>query len=283
MLEDLTFTITNLEQAQTGESVDTWTTNIPSGLVLSDYLEFDNGADVYVNISGINETSGESFNGFYKVTSVTDGITTSEFTTDINFKQAIGSYDSSEGSISVDNSAQIKYNNTDDIWEFIRRDGTLLEISVGGIVINNKASGFIADRLIDNETEFNDLFNGGASLDSTVYFVDPITDIPIQNEYIIIKPKSDDTDPNTRYKYTLNNSVEFLKSNIKIECIGGAYIEYSRANISLQSRTDSIINVLKKDTDSDLSINQIDNYYSAISITPNEEIVYDDDVLIYKY
>ena len=277
VMEDAPVTIIGLDQAQTGETVDTWTSSVSSG-VLSDYLVFGNGADVYINIRNITEGVSDDLNGYYKVVSVDDGLST--FTTDTSFKSAIGVYNGSNGFVSVDNSAQIKYNFTDETWEFIKRDGTDLEISVSSIVINDKPTGFIADRLINNDSDFNDLFNGGVSVDDTIFLVDPSTSEPIKNEYIIVKPKFDVAESEAKYKYVLNNSVEILESNVRIECVGGAYIEYSVANISIQSRSDSLVSVQSKDLDNDLSIKQIDNYFDSNSITPNEELTYEDGTIL---
>lgn len=226
-----------------GVTEDTWTVTLSSG-VLSDYLTSND----FVQIKGFNENTGEIINGYYKL----NFVSTNYFSTIRTHNAIIADNPTSQtgdtGTLSKDISAMIRWNNSQNYFEFVDRQNNLLPINCSGFFVNNIASGFVADRVISSNLQFNQLFSDNIATGSNIcYLKKPetgYTDI-IEKEYIYLKANTDTVDGH----YELFNYVEILGSNIKIESAPGITIKYMNSTSGFRIQDDTQLNVYNYNND----------------------------------
>lgn len=248
-------TITDLDVGdQSGETTDEWTVTVSSG-VLSDYISSGD----YIQITGIDEDSGEEINGYYLVNTVNDG--GPSFTTYRTFNSVDGTNKTLQsGNIYLDVASLIKWDETNQYWSLERRDGTLLPLNCAGFFIDGVATGFLADRVITTSAQFTELFENLDSGEDTCYLKKPETNYVdiIESEFIAIKPNVDTADGS----YTLNNNVEILGNNVEIKTFAGAYIKAGANNISFKIK-DNTYMPIDEYLGTDIEILSEDSYYTS--------------------
>jgi len=143
-------TISSFEMntGETSINEDTWTTTAGDS---ADLVNND-----YVQVSGIDEDTGEIINGYYRVKSY-DGST---LVTDRDFKAIVADSNKSglSGELYKDNAAMIKWNESDSRFELVTRDGELLGLSLDSLQLNGVDAGFYSffiNTVISNQTEFD--------------------------------------------------------------------------------------------------------------------------------
>ena len=253
-------------------SLDKWNLTLSTGDLTN--LVYSNGANVFINIYSFSELTGQVINNYYKVVDVVDatdtGETSSYITTDRTFQAMnVTPYsptNNSTGLISIDNSAQIKWDTTLQQWSFIKRDGTSLSINANGFIINGVNVGFISDTIIETIAQFNSILNTGTVGGN--YLTTPF--------YYVIKPHGSGNE------YLLNTDLIISSSNIRIETIGGAYIKFSDNDVTIKTDNNSIVPM---DTyfGNTLQILNQDNYRTG-GTDNGDEITYAvaDNVTIYS-
>jgi hypothetical protein len=240
-LEDISeITVTSFYRKDESVYVDdTWYVSVSSGTVLSDYISDGD----YVEIQGIDEESGEEINGYYKVSYVNDALNYFRTSSDFRSAFAFNDYTGLSGTMSKDNSAQIRWNATDVRWELKTRNGNLLPLQISNFINESGIPvGFIADRVISTTSQFDALFNNVVTGEDVCYLRKPETNYTedIENEFIYIKPNSD---VGSNGEYTLNNMVQIMGSNIKIETTKGTKINtVSGAGFRMRNEAPMIVN-----------------------------------------
>lgn len=113
----------------------------------------------------------------------------------------------------VQENVSLKWNETSQTWELINDNDDLLNINIGNVYQNGVLAQFIADVLITNQAEFDDIFNTDIDGGETI-FDDPA--LSGENDYLYIYIKAG--------TYTLTNTIKSKRNNLIIECAKGAII-----------------------------------------------------------
>jgi hypothetical protein len=199
----------------------------------------------YIQIKGIPELASEKINGFYKVDSVGVGyIITNNIFKSLNSQTEKTGL---TGSVSKDNSAQLRWDNAHDRWELRKRDGTLLPLNVSGLLINGVAVSFIADRVISTTVQFDEIFNHHQHTGSNRCYLRTPEDnynTHIFGEYIVIKRNTNTPDG----AYTLNSLVIIEGSDNYISFMPGVVLRYANATCGFKFQNETNLVVDRIDT-----------------------------------
>jgi len=237
-LEDISgVTITQVEEYSALDT-DTWTVTLDTGITLSSVISPND----YVQARGIVEGTGEEINGYYRIIAVsTDSFTTFRSFNPVFISGTGSTITGQSGSLSLDNSAMLKWDDTNTQFSLEKRDGTLLPLNIAGLEINGVPAGFYADRVISTQTQFDELFANVDTGQDTCYLKTPGDSYVsiVENEFIALKPNADEIDGH----YNLNNNIEILGDNVRIETMGSASIKYGTTNLEIRTRNDSILTV----------------------------------------
>ena len=256
-LQDISsITITSFEESSggTGSTEDKWNITFSpgsTGEILSDVLSVGDR----IQVKGFTENTGQVINGFYEITEIVDEMETGFQTGDsVHFKTSrsfgsinAGLYDSSNGtgSLSIDNSAQIRWNTTQGRFELRKRDGSLLSLNVKNLFLNGTPIEFYADRVISSQEEYDRLFNHTDTGSNICFLKNPDDNYlsNIENEYIVVKPKEDGS-----LEYDQDCTLEIQGSNVRIEFIDGTKLKFTNTGLSIKSLNDTNMVVDSKGT-----------------------------------
>jgi len=192
------------------EDVFTFTDNVSSSGDIDDiFSNGGNSIEKFIEIKNIDD----DVNGYYKVNSYTfdAGSSSGTIITSRLFKPIEKDEDTTvtglTGTIEIDNSAMIRYNNNKGYFELISRRGDLISLNCSGVYQDGLSLVPSSNLVIINQAMFDDFFTNETA----------VKRLDLSNQKIYIKGK--DTN------YTLDKIVEIEGKNISVEFADNAKLE----------------------------------------------------------